>query len=379
MISAFSLAATPALHFGTGKISLLPSLVKSFGPRIALVTGARSFMSSSHGHRVLETLRTNQLIITHCSIDKEPTPLMIDSAVADLAQNKPDVVVAIGGGSVLDAGKAIAAMIPLRESVKDYLEGVGTKKHSGIKIPFIAIPTTSGTGSEATKNAVLSEIGEQGFKKSLRHDKFVPDVAILDPELTLSCSPETTAASGMDAFTQLLESYLSTAANPVTDALALEGLSRIAVSLPAAYNNGNDLEARTNMAFASYLSGITLANAGLGAVHGFASSVGGYFDIPHGVICSTLMAPANEVTIRNLRSMRADNAALHKYARVGKLFSRGNNKSDDYYIDSLIALIKKWTAEMNIPKLSQFGVNSSHIEKIVHVTDSKNNPVALNK
>ncbi|HEY3405521.1 MAG TPA: iron-containing alcohol dehydrogenase, partial [Ohtaekwangia sp.] len=160
---------------------------------------------------------------------------------------------------------------------------------------------------------------------------------------------------------------------------ALEGLSRIAVSLPAAYNNGNDLEARTNMAFASYLSGITLANAGLGAVHGFASSVGGYFDIPHGVICSALMAPANEVTVRKLQAAKSKNAALEKYARVGKLFSPDNTKPDDYYIDSLIALIKKWTAEMNIPKLSQFGVNSSHIEKIVHVTDSKNNPVALNK
>ncbi|MES1225938.1 MAG: iron-containing alcohol dehydrogenase, partial [Bacteroidota bacterium] len=281
--------------------------------------------------------------------------------------------------SVLDAGKAISAMLPLKDFVKHYLEGVGTQIHPGTKIPFIAIPTTSGTGSEATKNAVLSETGEHGYKKSLRHNNFVPNVAILDPSLTLSCPKATTAASGMDAFTQLLESYLSTASNPVTDALALEGLKRISDSLLKVYHDGSDLNARTDMSMAAYLSGITLANAGLGLVHGFASSVGGYYEIPHGVICSSMMAATNKITVRKLRSEKSNDEALEKYANVGRLFSDQQNKSSEYYTDSLLDLIHTWATEMSIPKLSEGGVTLNDVEKIVESTDNKNNPVKLNK
>jgi alcohol dehydrogenase class IV len=292
--------------------------------------------------------------------------------------HKPDVIVAIGGGSVLDAGKAIAAMLPLNEAVKDYLEGVGKHAaHPGVKIPFIAVPTTSGTGSEATKNAVVTEVGEKGYKKSLRHNNFVPDVAIIDPALTISCSPQTTAASGMDAFTQLLESYLSTTANPFTDALAYEGLNRISTALLNAYHDGTNVEARTEMTLAAYLSGITLANAGLGIVHGFASSIGGYFEIQHGILCSTLMYAANKITIEKLRVKKSNEQALHKYATVGKLFAKVENKSNDYYIDSFIATLQAWTTEMNIPSLSQKGIVSADFDRIVKITDNKNNPVPL--
>jgi alcohol dehydrogenase class IV len=288
------------------------------------------------------------------------------------------VVVAIGGGSVLDAGKAIAAMLPLNESVKDYLEGVGTKAHPGVKIPFIAVPTTAGTGSEATKNAVLSETGENGYKKSLRHNNFVPDVAIIDPKLTLGCPPAITAASGMDAFTQLLESYLSTAANPITDALAYEGLKYISASLVPAYKDGPNLQARTAMALAAYLSGITLANAGLGLVHGFASSVGGYFNVSHGVICSTLMASANTITVQKLRTEKNNTAALAKYTATGKLFAGTDNRSDDYYIDFLLAHIGHLTRELKIPGLKQSGIASTDFKKIIQASDNKNNPAILN-
>lgn len=379
MVQPFALAATPLLHFGTGKLSVLPSLIKSYGNNVLIITGAKSFLATPHYSTLTDELRSFQMDVKFYAIDKEPTPAMIDSAVADFTADKIDVVVAIGGGSVLDAGKAISAMLPMRESVKHYLEGVGTKNHPGKKIPFIAIPTTSGTGSETTKNAVLSEIGEQGFKKSLRHNNFVPDAAILDPSLTLSCSPATTAASGMDAFTQLLESYLSTTANPITDALALTGLQKISSALIKVYHDGSNLEARTDMALSAYLSGITLANAGLGLVHGFASSVGGYFDIPHGVICSSFMAPSNIATVKKLRSMHADHPALKKYADVGKIFSTVTGKSDDYYIDSLLATMSEWTISLNIPNLSTYGVYSSDFEKIVSATDNKNNPVALSK
>ncbi|HET9487844.1 MAG TPA: iron-containing alcohol dehydrogenase, partial [Chryseosolibacter sp.] len=318
MITHFNFAATPSLFFGEGKLSVLQSVIKTFGSKILLVTGARSFLNSVHGDQLLQKLKESGIAVECYRIDREPTPSLVDAAVDQFSSYAPDCIVAIGGGSALDGGKAISAMLPLRTSVKDYLEGVGTKAHPGTKTPFIAIPTTSGTGSEATTNAVISETGTNGFKRSLRHYNFVPEIAIVDPLLTLSCSPETTAASGMDAFTQLAESYLSTAANPLTDALAYEGLRQIATSLKKSFDDGNSLEARTGMALASYLSGVTLANAGLGLVHGFASPIGGYFEIPHGTICSALMSPANKVTVRKLRSKKTNPGALKKYSNMGR-------------------------------------------------------------
>ncbi len=378
VMKAFGLAATPQVHFGAGMISVAPGVLETYGKKIVLVTGAHSFLSSTPGQTLLDQLQQEHFSVEVCKIPGEPSPAVIDSAVTKFSDFKPHAVLAVGGGSVLDAGKAIAAMLVLDEPVATYLEGVGTKSHPGTTLPFVAVPTTAGTGSEATKNAVLSETGARGFKKSLRHNKFVPKVAILDPALTVHCPPAITAASGMDAFTQLLESYLSTAANPVTDALALEGLKRISVALPKAYREGSNLEARADMMLAAYLSGITLANAGLGLVHGFASAVGGYFKISHGVICSALMTAANRVTVRKLRATQANEPALGKYAAVGKLFSALPGKTSDYYIDFLLDLMASWSAEMAIPTLSQSGVTPQDFPKILAASDNKNNPIVLN-
>lgn len=379
MIKPFVFARSPQLVFGPGKFSTLPAMINTFGNRVLLVTGARSFTDSPLGASLMEKFEADNYFVHHVAIPGEPTPLMIDRAVVDSASFNADVVVAIGGGSALDAGKAISALLPLQESVKVYLEGVGIKTHPGIKIPFIAVPTTAGTGSEATKNAVISEVGERGFKKSLRHNNFVPDIALVDPELTLTCSPETTAASGMDAFTQLLESYLSTAANPVTDALALEGLELISKSLLKVFHNGTDINARTDMALAAYLSGITLANAGLGLVHGFAASVGGYFEIPHGVICSSTMAAANDFTVRKLRHAKLESQALDKYARVGALFAGDRSRNADFYVDHLVDTIRQYASEMHIPRLREGGLKESDLDGIVKITDCKFNPVILEK
>jgi alcohol dehydrogenase class IV len=380
MMGSLNMPGIPQLHFGPGKISVLSSVLKPYGQKVLLVTGANSFLSSNHGSELVDELQTKSFEVVRYTVSKEPTPSIIDEAVTKYAPFQCDVVVAIGGGSVLDAGKAISAMLPLNEPVKNYLEGVGTKpSHPGVKIPFIAVPTTSGTGSEATKNAVLSELGENGYKKSLRHNNFVPDVAILDPALTVSCPQSITASSGMDAFTQLLESYLSTASNIITDALAVEGLGRVSHSLLKAYSDGSDIEARTDMALAAYLSGNTLANAGLGLVHGFASSIGGFFEMPHGVICSSLMPACNRLTVKKLRQTHSHDTALFKYATVGKVFSDHLDKSDDYYIDHLLSLIDDWRHHMNIPQLRSGGISSEDFEKIVRVTDNKNNPVALEK
>lgn len=379
MVKAFQFAQTPYIKFGNGSIAELPALAKNYGNDILLVTGAGSFIHSLAGEYLLHTFEMTGVHFHHIMVMREPSPELIDQTVIRFADANIRLVIAIGGGSAIDAGKAISAMLGLKESVKEFLEGVGTKDHPGTKVPFIAVPTTSGTGSEATKNAVISEIGPWGFKKSLRHNNFVPDIAIVDPELMLQCPPDITANSGMDCFTQLAEAYVSTKSTPVTDALALDAIGKIKNSLIAAWRMGHNLEARTGMAYAALISGISIANAGLGAVHGFASSIGGLFIVPHGVVCGTLMASANAVTVKRLKEQATANSALGKYADLGKLFTENEQKSDTYYVDYFIDVLREWTDTMNISRLGKFGIQQSDIERIVSITDIKNNPVKLSK
>lgn len=363
--------------FRNGSLADLPDLINSYGKSILVVTGERSFAETSRATSLFSRLRSENILWKNVIIPGEPSPEMIDNVVAEINAEKTDLVVAIGGGSVMDAGKALSAMIHKKESVTEFLEGVGTKVHPGTKIPFIAIPTTAGTGSEVTKNAVISRVGENGFKRSLRHDNFVPDIALVDPDLTLSCPPYLTAASGMDCFTQLTEAFLSLQAKEYTDALALEGLKAIKSSLIKSFLNGEDTEARAGMSFAALTSGICLANAGLGAVHGFASAIGGMYSIPHGIICGTLMAVANEINVRELRKRSSNLIALKKYTVLGKLFIEKQRKSDEYYVDAFIEYLYDLTDNLNLPGLKASGVEERNIELICSLTDSKNNPVKL--
>lgn len=379
MVKPFTFSRIPAIYFKPGQIEELPRFIRKYGDNIALLTGQHSFDMSSYSVNLLNNLKANG--IKHCRviISGEPSPEMIDKAVKNLNHEKIDIVVAIGGGSVIDAGKAVSSMMYKSESVKVFLEGVGTKTHPGSKLPFIAVPTTSGTGSEATKNAVISEPGKNGFKKSLRHDNFIPEIAVIDPVLTLHCPPNITAASGMDCFTQLTEAYLSDKSSLYTDALALEGIKSIKSSLERSYSTGEDLKARTAMSFAALTSGICLANAGLGTVHGFASSIGGMFNIPHGLICGILMAPANEINVRVLRKKTEKNIAFNKYVSLGKIFIEKENKSDNYYIDSFIDYLNKLSQLFKFPALHNLGIQKSDIGIICSMTENKNNPVELSK
>lgn len=377
MIKNFRFAKIPAITIKAGSLDELPRLTAGFGNNIVLITGSRSFSQSPSYLKLTDGFADSGISYDHVKIPGEPSPEMIDEAVKHLKGTKVDAVVAIGGGSVLDAGKAISAMITVEDSVINFLEEVGEKQHPGTKIPFIAVPTTSGTGSEATKNAVISRTGTGGFKKSLRHDNFVPDIALVDPELTISCSPALTAASGMDCFTQLAEAYLSTKSNEYTDALAIEGLKAVKRSLVASYINGKNIEARTGMSFAAITSGICLANAGLGTVHGFASTIGGLYDIPHGVVCGTLMAITNEMNVRKLWESGSNTTALRKYAILGSIFLEEKGKSDEYYINGFIEYLNELTEMLKLPGLKGLGLYEADVDKICSITENKNNPVNL--
>lgn len=379
MISSFQFSALPEIIFGNGKRNELPEAAAIRGSRVLLLTGSSSIHNSGHGDEIISGLKQARLDMSQEIIAHEPSPSMIDEITDRYRDSDIQVVVAVGGGSVMDAGKAVSAMIPVGGSIKDYLEGLGDREHPGDKIPFIAMPTTSGTGSEMTKNAVISEVGEHGFKKSLRHDNFIPELAIIDPEMMLSCPAKLTATSGMDAFTQLLESYVSRQANPMTDALALQGLKQIKKYLLRAFLEGeNNLEARSGMALAAMFSGITLAHAGLGLVHGFASPLGGFFYIPHGVVCGSLMAPVFAHTIDNLID-QPEHPAIRKLNIVSKIFSDFKYKQEKEYLNAFKEKLIHMTNLLEIPRLSEYGFKEENIEKVIEHTSHKFHPVSLTK
>lgn len=375
----FSFARLPLIYFGGGKINALPGIISNYGKSVLLVTGARSFMDSRHAGRLFDLFGSSGIAFQHLPVRNEPSPETVDETVLKFRGKEINVVVSIGGGSVIDAGKAISAMLDKNGSVREYLEVVGDKDHPGTKVPFIAVPTTSGTGSEATKNAVISQVGKEGFKRSLRHDNLVPDAAVVDPDLTLDCPPEITAAAGMDCFTQLTEAYLSTKSNEYTDALALEGIRAIKRSLVRSYTHGDDIDARSDMSFAALTSGICLANAGLGAVHGLAGTIGAIFGVPHGVVCGTLMSAANEVNVRELHKCGGGGTALGKYAALGRIFSDASGKNDNYYIDFFIDYLRAVTYLLDMPDLSHYGLGRNDLPKICSQSDVKNNPVKLSQ
>ncbi|NHJ22064.1 MAG: iron-containing alcohol dehydrogenase [Candidatus Lokiarchaeota archaeon] len=382
MFSEFTVASIPQIIFGAGKLNELYELIPKFGNNVLYVIGESSLKKSGKWDEISSRMEKKAINFSEISIRGEPTPTLVDEAVQKVRNHKLDVVVGIGGGSVIDAGKAISAMVTKHDSIKNYLEGVGTKTHDGRKIPYIAIPTTSGTGSEATKNAVITEVGIEGFKKSLRHENLIPNYAIVDPELVLSCPKSTSASCGMDAFTQLLEAYVSPKASLFTDALAKSGMIQIKDALiPVCNEKALDITTRAAMAYGSLMSGIVLANAGLGVVHGFASSIGGMFKVPHGVVCGTLLAESTRMNLKKLEHLGTEGKkGLLKHAIVGALIE-GNESLEGldilYYCSVLIDTLTKWTNQLNINRLSEYGITKTDIDKIVKKTSLKNNPVHL--
>ena len=379
MITAFSFAATPQILFGIGQRRRLPEIIRRLGNKVLLVTGRYSFDASPLCVELMKTLE-NEFALQRQRVSEEPSPTLVDETVTRFRSFAPDCVVAIGGGSVIDAAKAIAGLLPSGDSVMEYLEGVGRgKTYRPPATPLIVLPTTAGTGSETSKNAVLSTVGGDGFKKSFRNDALVAKHVVLDPELTLACPAGITAACGMDALTQLLESYVSRQASSLTDALALSGLEKIGNSLLKAVEQGDDIEARADMLYAASLSGLTLANAGLGTVHALASPLGAFFPIPHGEACGAMLYEATKTNIELLQQQSA-NAALQKYARAGRVLSQRPDIEDEKAIAALLELLHLWSRRLQMPRLSSYGIEQRDIAKIVdHASGGslKTNPVLL--
>lgn len=381
-IAAFVTARLPRILFGAGSIAKVPAEALAFGNRALIVTGERSFRAGPHWQPLLEGLARAGIAWQDLAIAGEPSPETIDAAVDRFRGQGITVVIGIGGGSTLDAAKAIAGLLPHRHSVLEHLEGIGPERpYPGPSLPLIAVPTTAGTGSEATKNAVLSRIGRDGFKKSFRDEALIARAAIVDPDLLASCPQEIIAANGMDAFTQLLESYTSTKANVLTDALAWSGLQAFTESFFSAWA-GDDRAAagRSGLAYAALVSGICLAQTGLGAVHGLASPLGAYFPIPHGVCCGTLVAAATAVNIRALQDRQPDSAALAKYAAVGELIAGASGLGQSGGVQALIETLQAWTDRLALPRLAAFGVAREDVERLVagsRGSSMRTNPLVL--
>jgi alcohol dehydrogenase class IV len=373
---SFEFATAQQILFGPGKISQLPAIAARHSlRRCMVVTGS----SVARVQPVLDLLTHAGIELTLFAASSEPSIPMLRLAVAQADAFNCDGVVAIGGGSVLDLGKAVAALLRNTSDLFDYLEVIGRGRPlENPSAPCIAVPTTSGTGSEVTRNSVLFS-PEHAVKVSLRSPSMLPVAAIVDPALTLDVPPATTAASGMDALTQLIEPYTSLRANPLTDALCVEAIPRAARALPRAFHNGADLEARTGMSLASLFGGLALANAGLGVVHGFAGPLGGMFNAPHGAICAAILPHGMAANIAHLRRSQDSSSAavLDRYRTVARLLTGLATAEPEDGVD----FVRGLSLELEIPTLAKFGMSPAHaaevVEKSARASSMKANPVVL--
>ncbi|GAB7023522.1 iron-containing alcohol dehydrogenase [Salidesulfovibrio brasiliensis] len=371
----FTFSAPGSIIFGRGRASQLAEIASARGDRACVVTGANPKRHSGLVEQ-LEAVGLKPLLL---SVAGEPDTQVVMEMTARAREAGCDVVVGIGGGSVMDAGKAVSALLTNEGELLDYLEVVG-KGHSIAHrpAPYIAVPTTAGTGAEATANAVLLS-PEHGVKVSMRSHMMISEVALVDPELSATMPPSVTAATGMDALTQLLEALVSKKATPMTDPFCRDGLARAADALPRAYHDPDDMQAREDMAYASLLSGMALANAGLGAVHGFAAPIGGRYKAPHGAVCAALLPHVMEVNIRALRERDSGSDRLAAYAGAAWLLC-GSAEAD---VDDGVAMVADLCRDMAIPTLGELGMAEADIAPMVDAASKassmRGNPVELTR
>jgi alcohol dehydrogenase class IV len=369
----FEFATATHILFGPGTSKEVAVAAKAFGQRAFMVTGK----TRERAEPLLKSLSAANLRVTTFAVAGEPTTELVRCGAQQARAESPDIVIAIGGGSVVDAGKAIAALLTNHGDLTDYLEIVGCGKSlERPSAPFIAIPTTAGTGAEVTRNAVLAS-PEHRVKVSLRSAFMLPKLAVVDPDLALGLPAALTATTGMDALTQLIEPFVSCRANPLTDALCREGIQRAARSLRRTCDEPRNLAAREDMALASLFSGLALANAGLGAVHGFAAPIGGMFSAPHGAVCAALLPHTMQANIRALRQRERNHAALERYAEVARLVT-GNAAAT---ADEGASWVGKLCTALNIPPLRTYGLREADVpalcEKAARSSSMKGNPLPL--
>lgn len=363
----FEFATAQRVIFGEGTSGELGSLARSLGKRALVVTGR---CSERHAGR----MASQDVHASWFSVHGEPTVEQVREGAGLALLKGADLVIAIGGGSALDAGKAIAALAANPGDPMRYLEVIGEgrplEQHP---LPMIAVPTTAGTGSEVTRNAVLLS-QEHGVKVSLRHEWMLPRIALVDPELTYGLPPEVTAATGLDALTQLIEPFVCAKANPMTDALCRDGLRRAARSLKRAWEDGMDRDARRDMALASLMGGLALANAGLGAVHGLAAPLGGLKPVPHGVACAALLPHVMEA---NLLALPTGHPAQEKYGEIARILTgRADAKPMDA-VDWVVSTVRR----LQVPRLGAYGLGGQDLGEVARralvASSMKVNPVAL--
>lgn len=364
----FEFATATRIVFGEGTAATLPELARTFGARPLVVAGA-----SAERAAWLVTALSAQTF----AVPGEPTVELVREGARLALSAACDVVISLGGGSAIDAGKAIAAIATNGGEPLDFLEVVGKgRAFVATPLPFIAAPTTAGTGSEVTRNAVLGST-EHGVKVSLRSPLMLPRVALVDPELTYGLPPAATAFTGLDALTQLMEPYVSTRANPVVDPLCIDGIGRAARALRRAYHDGADREARRDMSMASLFGGLALANAGLGVVHGFASPLGGSWKAPHGALCAALLPHGMAANVAALRTRAPQHSALERYTAIARLLTGRNEATAEDGIDWVRALC----VELYVPRLRDWGVTESDlpgvVEKAARASSMQTNPLPL--
>jgi alcohol dehydrogenase class IV len=345
------------------------------GRRALVVTG----LTAPRASRLLNELTSQRVESVTFPVSGEPTTTAIREAVECAKKAGCDLVIGLGGGSALDAGKAAAALLANGGDPEDYLEVIGKGRQlTRPSTPYVAIPTTAGTGSEVTRNAVLASPKHQ-VKVSMRSSFMLPRLALVDPELTYDLPPETTASTGLDALTQLIEPFTSSRANPITDAFCCEGICRVARSLARAFEHGDDVAAREDMALASLFGGLALANAGLGIVHGIAGPIGGRFSAPHGALCARLLPYAMEVNVTALEKRLPKSEALQRYDEIArKLTGSEHSRARDG-----VAWVKEICESLRIPSLRAYGISSEHfpelIESAARASSTKGNPVELTR
>lgn len=369
----FEFATATRILFGPGTLREVAPLARAMGSRAFVVTGRSTGRAAS----LLSSLSAAGVSHVTFAVGGEPTLALVEAGVRQLRSEQADTVIAIGGGSVIDAGKAIAALATNSGVALDYVEVIGKAKAlEQSPLPFIAIPTTAGTGAEVTRNAVLAS-SEHRVKASLRSPLLLPRLAVIDPMLSLGLPPALTATTGLDALTQLIEPFVSCRANPMTDGFCREGLTSAARSLRQACEQPADLAVREDMALASLFSGLALANSGLGSVHGFAAAIGGMFPAPHGAVCAALLPHAMEVNLRALRQREPQSEAIVRYREAARLLTgQAAATADDG-----VAWVQSLCADLKIPSLRTHGIAQADVaalcDKAGQSSSMKGNPLPL--